>query len=159
PHLCRRRRPAVRDRQPARRPGRGVRRSGPARPRVPPAACRPSRRAGRAGCVAVHGPPGRRPLARASRPLAPKSTAMVRAAARLPYDARMAGLPYVDLESAPEKVRETMERLPVKLNVFWMMANADTCFRPLLQLGSAILGRLALPARLRELLILQVGKG
>jgi alkylhydroperoxidase family enzyme len=71
----------------------------------------------------------------------------------------MARLPYVDLHSAPEKVRETMTRLPVKLNVFRMMANADTCFRPLLQLGTAILGRLALPARLRELVILQVGKG
>ena len=70
----------------------------------------------------------------------------------------MARLPYVDLESAPETVRETMARLPVKLNVFRMMANADTCFRPLLQLGTAILGRLALPARLRELVILQVGK-
>jgi alkylhydroperoxidase family enzyme len=83
----------------------------------------------------------------------------LRARVRLRYHARMARLPYVDLESAPEKVRETMERLPVKLNVFRMMANADTCFRPLLQLGSAILGGLALPARLRELLILQVGKG
>jgi alkylhydroperoxidase family enzyme len=71
----------------------------------------------------------------------------------------MARLPYVDLESAPEAVRETLARLPVRLNVFRMMANADTCFRPLLQLGTAILGRLALPARLRELLILQVGKG
>src|SRR5262245_39063222 len=79
----------------------------------------------------------------------------------------MARLPYVDLESAPETVRETMERLPVKLNIFRMMAHADTCFRPMLQLGTAILARLALPARprlsrpalLRELLTLLVGKG
>ena len=70
----------------------------------------------------------------------------------------MARLPYVDPTSAPEQVREVLERLPVKLNVFRMMAQAETCFRPLLQLGTAILGRLALPARLRELVILQVGK-
>jgi alkylhydroperoxidase family enzyme len=51
-----------------------------------------------------------------------------------------------------------MARLPVQLNVFRMMANAETCFRPLLQLGTAILGRLALAPRLRELLILLVGR-
>ena len=83
----------------------------------------------------------------------------MQARARLRYHPRMARLPYVDLESAPETVRETMERLPVKLNIFRMIAHADTCFRPMLQLGTAILARLALPARLRELLILQVGKG
>ena len=70
----------------------------------------------------------------------------------------MARLPYVDPSTAPESVRETMARLPVHLNVFRMMANAETCFRPLLQLGTAILGRLALAPTLRELLILLVGK-
>jgi len=70
----------------------------------------------------------------------------------------MARLPYVDPSAAPESVREIMARLPVQLNVFRMMANAETCFRPLLQLGTAILGRLALAPTLRELLILLVGK-
>src|SRR5262249_19928383 len=83
----------------------------------------------------------------------------LRARARLRYHARMARLPYVDLESAPEKVRETMEPLPVNLTIFRVMAHAAPCFRPMLRLGTAILARLALPARLRELLILQVGKG
>ena len=55
-------------------------------------------------------------------------------------------------------MRETLERLPVKLNVFRMMAQAETCFRPLLQLGTAILARQALSPRLRELTILLVGR-
>jgi len=70
----------------------------------------------------------------------------------------MARLPYVDPATAPEKVRETLERLPAKLNVFRMMAQAETCFRPLLQLGTAILARQALSPRLRELTILLVGR-
>jgi alkylhydroperoxidase family enzyme len=70
----------------------------------------------------------------------------------------MARLPYVDPASAPPEVRETLARLPVPLNVFRMMAHADTCFRPLIQLGSAILGRQALSPMLRELVILLVGQ-
>jgi alkylhydroperoxidase family enzyme len=77
---------------------------------------------------------------------------------RLRYHARMARLPYVDPASAPTEVREILERLPVSLNVFRMMAHADTCFRPLLQLGTAILARQALSPTLRELVILLVGR-
>lgn len=51
-----------------------------------------------------------------------------------------------------------LARLPVSLNVFRMMANADTAFRPLIQLGTAILGRLELDPALREMLILLVGR-
>jgi alkylhydroperoxidase family enzyme len=68
----------------------------------------------------------------------------------------MARLPYVDPATAPEPVRELLERLPVKLNVFRMMAHAETDFRPLVSLGSAILGRQKLSAKLRELAILRV---
>ena len=68
----------------------------------------------------------------------------------------MARLPYVDPATAPDEVRDLLERLPVKLNVFRMMANATTDFRPLVQLGSAILGRQKLDPRLRELVILRV---
>ena len=68
----------------------------------------------------------------------------------------MARLPYVDPASAPEPVRELLDRLPVKLNVFRMMAHAETDFRPLVGLGSAILGRQKLSAKLRELAILRV---
>jgi len=51
----------------------------------------------------------------------------------------MARLPYVDSASAPAPVREVLERLPAQLNIFRMVANAETCFRPFLSLGSAIL--------------------
>jgi alkylhydroperoxidase family enzyme len=68
----------------------------------------------------------------------------------------MARLPYVDPPTAPDEVRELLGRLPVKLNVFRMMAHAATDFRPLVQLGTAILGRQKLDARLRELTILRV---
>jgi len=70
----------------------------------------------------------------------------------------MARLPYVEPATAPPEVQETLARLPVSLNVFRMMAHADTAFRPLIQLGTAILGRLDLEPRLRELLILLVGR-
>ncbi len=70
----------------------------------------------------------------------------------------MARLPYVEPTAASPEVRETLERLPVPLNVFRMMAHAETAFRPLIHLGTAILGRQDLDPRLRELLILLVGR-
>jgi alkylhydroperoxidase family enzyme len=70
----------------------------------------------------------------------------------------MARLPYVDPESAPESVREAFAGLPVHLNIFKIMAHAGTCFRPLLRLGSAILGHQQLDAKLRELAILRIAK-
>jgi len=70
----------------------------------------------------------------------------------------MARLPYVDPASAPPDIQETFARLPVKLNIFRMMANAPTAFRPLLQLGTAILARQELTPALRELVILLVGQ-
>ncbi len=68
----------------------------------------------------------------------------------------MARLPYVDPATAPDVVRDTLSRLPVSLNVFRMMAHAETSFRPLVQLGAAILGRQQLSPKLRELVILRV---
>jgi len=70
----------------------------------------------------------------------------------------MARLPYVDPASASPEVQDILARLPVSLNVFRMMANAETAFRPLIQLGTAILGRLDLNPALREMLILLVGR-
>ena len=69
----------------------------------------------------------------------------------------MARLPYVDPESAPERVREALERVP-PINVFRMIANAETAFRPWLAFGGALLSSLELDARLRELVILHVGR-
>ena len=68
----------------------------------------------------------------------------------------MARLPYVDPATAPEPVRELLDQLPVKLNVFRMMAHAETGFRPLIGLGTAILARQQLDPKLRELAILRV---
>lgn len=68
----------------------------------------------------------------------------------------MARLPYVDPDSAPDTVRETLSRLPVPLRVFRMMAHAETNFRSLVRFGADILGKQQLSARLRELAILRV---
>ena len=69
----------------------------------------------------------------------------------------MARLPYVDSATAPASVREVLERLPAQLNIFRMVANAETCFRPFLSLGSAILAEQKLDALLREHVILRIG--
>jgi len=68
----------------------------------------------------------------------------------------MARLPYVDPAQAPAVVQETLAQLPLSLNVFKMMAHAETSFRPLVQLGASILGRQQLSPKLRELVILRV---
>jgi alkylhydroperoxidase family enzyme len=69
----------------------------------------------------------------------------------------MARLPYVDPATAPDPVREALEAVP-PLNVFRMLAHAETVFRPWLRFGGALLGATALDARLRELAILRVSK-
>ena len=69
----------------------------------------------------------------------------------------MARLPYVSPESAPEKVREVLKDLP-PLNIFRMVANSETVFRPFLGLGSALLASKTFDHCLRELVILLVGK-
>ena len=66
-------------------------------------------------------------------------------------------LPYVSPESAPEKVREVLKDLP-PLNIFRMVANSETVFRPFLGLGSALLASKTFDHCLRELVILLVGK-
>ena len=67
----------------------------------------------------------------------------------------MARLPYVEPASAPQEVRNILERLPRPLNVFKLMAHAETNFRPLLRLGTSILTEQKLAASLRELAILE----
>lgn len=67
----------------------------------------------------------------------------------------MARLPYPDPETAPEPVREALAAVP-PLNIFRMLSHAETAFRPFLRFGAAILGRLELDPKLRELAILQV---
>jgi alkylhydroperoxidase family enzyme len=69
----------------------------------------------------------------------------------------MARLPYADPRALPERVCETLDGLP-PLNVFRMVANAETAFRPWLALGGSLLSSLELDPRLRELAILRVGR-
>ncbi len=66
----------------------------------------------------------------------------------------MARLPLLTTENAGEEAKNILAALPATLNIFRMMAHADTCFGPQLQLGAAILARQELGHRERELLIL-----
>jgi AhpD family alkylhydroperoxidase len=65
-------------------------------------------------------------------------------------------IPYADLVASPQEVREALARMPRKLNILRMLANATTCFVPCMRLGGAILGRQKLPPAMRELVILLV---
>jgi alkylhydroperoxidase family enzyme len=67
-------------------------------------------------------------------------------------------VPYANIDELPEEARKTFDRLAVKLNIFRMMANAETCFTALLRLGGKILARQKLDDVLRELAILEVAK-
>lgn len=69
----------------------------------------------------------------------------------------MARLPYVDPESASPDVQKALETLP-PINIFRMLAQADTAFVPFLKFGGAILTDLELDPKLRELVILLVAK-
>ncbi len=68
----------------------------------------------------------------------------------------MARLPYVDLSTASDDVRDTLERMAVPLKIFHMMAHAETNFRSLVRLGGHILGKQRLSGKLRELAILRI---
>ncbi len=67
-------------------------------------------------------------------------------------------IPFADFAQAPQEVRDAFEKLPRKLNIFRMWANAPTLFKPGLRLGGAILGKQKLDPALRELVILLVAK-
>ncbi len=67
----------------------------------------------------------------------------------------MARMAYVDPMTAAPSVREGLQALP-DLNLFRMVAHAETAFLPWLQLGGALLGSLELSPVLRELAILSV---
>lgn len=53
----------------------------------------------------------------------------------------MARLPLPTPESAGDEARSVLAVLPAQLNIFRVMAHADSCFAPQLQLGAAILTR------------------
>ena len=66
----------------------------------------------------------------------------------------MQRIPPVDIDQAPEEVREALLALPVQLNIFRMMAHAPMSFRPLMRLGQSILSAQQLEPELREYAIL-----
>ena len=68
----------------------------------------------------------------------------------------MARLTLIDPEETSGEVRAAFDLLPAKLNIFRMMAHAETCMAPLLRLGGSILALQQLGGRERELVILQV---
>jgi 4-carboxymuconolactone decarboxylase len=71
----------------------------------------------------------------------------------------MARVPYVDPATAPAPVREQLARFGADpLNIFRVLAHAETCFAPVVRLGGAILLEQTLDARLRELAILRVAR-
>jgi len=68
----------------------------------------------------------------------------------------MPRVPLLNEATMGEASAELFESLPAKLNIFRVMAHADTTFAPQLALGAAILSRQNLGHRERELLILLV---
>jgi alkylhydroperoxidase family enzyme len=70
----------------------------------------------------------------------------------------MARIPYVDPESASPEIREAFDRIGVELNIFKLVAHADTAFVPFLRFAGTLLTRLRLDPVLRELAILEVAR-
>ena len=70
----------------------------------------------------------------------------------------MARIPYPDLNKATPEVRDMLGRLPSPANIFNMMAHAETCLKPVMKLGGALLGKLQLDPMLRELCLLHAVK-
>ena len=70
----------------------------------------------------------------------------------------MARLPLIEPEAATGEAKLALEAVPAKLNIFKMMAHAETTIAPQLRLGAAILTQQKLGHVERELLILLVAK-
>jgi alkylhydroperoxidase family enzyme len=69
----------------------------------------------------------------------------------------VARLPYPDPAHAPAEIGAALERLP-QLNIFRMLANAESAFIPWLRWAGALLSDLELDPLLRELAILRVAQ-
>ncbi len=70
----------------------------------------------------------------------------------------MARLPLIDPETTSGDIRASFDRMPVKLNIFRMMAHAEANMIPAMRLGNSILHKQKLGAVHRELLILQAAQ-
>ena len=70
----------------------------------------------------------------------------------------MARIPYPDLKKASAETQAMIARLPAPINVFSMLAHADTLVKPVMKLGGAILAKTQLDPKLRELALLHAVK-
>ena len=70
----------------------------------------------------------------------------------------MPRLPLVDPATAAGEAGESLRSMPVRLNLFRVLAHAETCMVPQMRLGGAILSRQSLGDRERELLVLLVAR-
>ena len=70
----------------------------------------------------------------------------------------MARLPLIDPAATSGDIRASFDRMPVVLNIFRMMAHAETNFIPAMRFANSILHKQKLSHVNRELLILQVAK-
>jgi alkylhydroperoxidase family enzyme len=70
----------------------------------------------------------------------------------------VARLPLIDPETMTGDIRASFDRMPVKLNIFRMMAHAEANMIPAMRLGNSILHKQKLSAVNRELLILHVAQ-
>ncbi len=68
----------------------------------------------------------------------------------------MARLPLIDPANTTGDAKRVLDNMPTPLNIFRMMAHAETIIKPAVKLGGAILSKQELGAKERELLILQV---
>src|SRR6266487_3532675 len=75
-----------------------------------------------------------------------------------PRERLLARLPLIDPETTTGDIRASFDRMPVKLNIFRMMAHAEANMIPAMRLGNSILHKQKLSAVNRELLILQVAQ-
>jgi len=65
-------------------------------------------------------------------------------------------IPFADIDRLNDEAKTAFDRLPVKLNIMRMLANAETCFAPFLRFGGSLLVKAQLDSALREIIILQV---
>ena len=70
----------------------------------------------------------------------------------------MARLPLIDPEKTSGDARAAFDKMPVVLNIFRMLAHAETNFIPAMRFANSILHRQKLSHVNRELLILQVAQ-
>jgi alkylhydroperoxidase family enzyme len=70
----------------------------------------------------------------------------------------VARLPLIDPDTTSGDIRASFDRMPVKLNIFRMMAHAEANMIPAMRLGNSILHKQKLSSVNRELLILQAAQ-